>query len=110
MRAVVLNSFDGPDAVCVSEVDDPVAADGQVLVRVEAAAIGPWDPGRPATTLGPSWRWAAMPRPGRIGGPAERRQDRLHTSHLANRLGLAEGDMQSGAPDRFEVLPSTVDK
>jgi NADPH:quinone reductase-like Zn-dependent oxidoreductase len=43
MRALVLNSFDGPGAVTVTEVDDPMVADGEVLVRVEAAAIGPWD-------------------------------------------------------------------
>jgi NADPH:quinone reductase-like Zn-dependent oxidoreductase len=49
MRAVVLSSFDGLDAVAVADVDDPVVAEGQVLVRVEAAAIGPWDP---QTTLG----------------------------------------------------------
>jgi len=49
MRAVVLNSFDGPGAVTVAEVDDPMVGDGQVLVRVEAAAVGPWDP---QTTLG----------------------------------------------------------
>jgi NADPH2:quinone reductase len=49
MRAVVLNSFDGPGAVTVADVDDPVVADGQVLVRVEAAAVGPWDP---QTTVG----------------------------------------------------------
>ncbi len=44
MRAVVLNSFDGPGAVTVADVAEPVAAAGQVLVRVEAAAVGPWDP------------------------------------------------------------------
>ncbi len=49
MRAVVLNSFDGPGAITVVDVDDPVAAGGQVLVRVEAAAVGPWDP---QTTVG----------------------------------------------------------
>jgi len=49
MRAVVLNSFDGPGAITVAEADDPMVTDGQVLVRVEAAAIGPWDP---QTTLG----------------------------------------------------------
>jgi NADPH:quinone reductase-like Zn-dependent oxidoreductase len=44
MRAAVLNSFDGPGAVTVAEVDDPMVTDGHVLVRIEAAAVGPWDP------------------------------------------------------------------
>ena len=49
MHALVLNSFDGPSAVTVTEVGDPTVADGEVLVRVDAAAVGPWDP---QTTLG----------------------------------------------------------
>jgi NADPH:quinone reductase len=43
MQALTLNSFDGPDAVSVGDVSDPVAARGQVLVAVEAAGIGAWD-------------------------------------------------------------------
>jgi NADPH:quinone reductase-like Zn-dependent oxidoreductase len=49
MHALVLNSFDGPSAVTFAEVDEPMVADGEVLVRVDAAALGPWDP---QTTLG----------------------------------------------------------
>jgi NADPH:quinone reductase-like Zn-dependent oxidoreductase len=49
MRALVLNSFDGPGSVTVAEVDDPIVADGEVLVRVDAAAVGSWDP---QTTVG----------------------------------------------------------
>jgi NADPH:quinone reductase-like Zn-dependent oxidoreductase len=49
MHALVLNSFDGPSAVTFTEVDAPMVADGEVLVRVDAAAVGPWDP---QTTLG----------------------------------------------------------
>jgi len=49
MHALVLSSFDGPSAVTLTEVDDPMVADGEVLVRVDAAAVGPWDP---QTTLG----------------------------------------------------------
>jgi NADPH:quinone reductase-like Zn-dependent oxidoreductase len=49
MHALVLNSFDGPSAVTFTEVDEPMVAEGEVLVRVDAAAVGPWDP---QTTLG----------------------------------------------------------
>jgi NADPH:quinone reductase len=43
MRAVVLNSFDGIDALELSEVADPEPGDGEVLVTVRAAALGVWD-------------------------------------------------------------------
>ena len=43
MRAVVLTSFGGPGSVGVGEVLEPQAGDGQVLVDVAAAALGPWD-------------------------------------------------------------------
>ena len=43
MRAVVLNSFRGIDGLELSEVLDPAPADGEQLVRVRAASVGPWD-------------------------------------------------------------------
>lgn len=49
MRALVLESFSGPDAVAVRDVPDPAPAEGSVLLDVRAAAAGPWDIG---TTYG----------------------------------------------------------
>jgi NADPH:quinone reductase len=43
MRAIVLTSFGGLDALELAEVPDPVPGDGEELVRVRAAALGPWD-------------------------------------------------------------------
>src|SRR5919109_5629029 len=43
VRAVVLTSFTGIDGLELSEVPDPTPADGELLVRVRAASIGPWD-------------------------------------------------------------------
>jgi NADPH2:quinone reductase len=43
MRAIVLNSFGGLDALELAEVADPTPEDGEELVRVRAAALGPWD-------------------------------------------------------------------
>ena len=43
MRAVILTSFAGIDGLELSEVPDPTPADGEQLVRVKAASIGPWD-------------------------------------------------------------------
>jgi NADPH:quinone reductase-like Zn-dependent oxidoreductase len=43
VRAVVLNSFTGLDGLELAEVADPTPADGERLVHVRAAALGPWD-------------------------------------------------------------------
>jgi NADPH:quinone reductase len=43
MRAIVLNSFAGLDGLELSEVPDPTPADGEQLVHVRAASLGPWD-------------------------------------------------------------------
>ncbi len=43
MRAIVLNSFAGVDGLELAEVAEPTPADGEQLVRVRAASLGPWD-------------------------------------------------------------------
>lgn len=43
MRAIVLNSFTGPDGLELAEVPDPVPGGGEQLVKVRAASLGPWD-------------------------------------------------------------------
>ena len=43
MRAVVLTSFGGLDALELADVPDPTPADGEEIVHVRAAALGPWD-------------------------------------------------------------------
>ena len=43
MRAIVLNAFAGLDGLELSDVPDPSAGDGEVLVDVRAACLGPWD-------------------------------------------------------------------
>lgn len=43
MRAVVLNSFTGPEGLELSEVADPMPGDGEELVYLRAASLGPWD-------------------------------------------------------------------
>jgi len=43
VRALVLNSFAGIEGLELSEVPDPTPADGEQLVHVRAASLGPWD-------------------------------------------------------------------
>jgi NADPH:quinone reductase-like Zn-dependent oxidoreductase len=43
MRAVCVHQFGGLDAIVYEEVPLPVPAERQVLVRVNAAGVGPWD-------------------------------------------------------------------
>ena len=43
MKAVRVHQFGGFDAIKYEEVPCPVPKEGQVLVRVKAAGVGPWD-------------------------------------------------------------------
>jgi NADPH:quinone reductase len=43
VRAIVLNSFAGVDGLELCEVADPTPGDGEELVHVRAASLGPWD-------------------------------------------------------------------
>jgi NADPH:quinone reductase-like Zn-dependent oxidoreductase len=43
MKAYVLRSFGAPDQLHLTEVDTPVPGDGEVLVRVRATSVNPYD-------------------------------------------------------------------
>ena len=43
MKAARILKFGSPDTILTSDIDRPEAADDQVLVRVMAAGVGPWD-------------------------------------------------------------------
>jgi hypothetical protein len=43
MKAVRIHRFGGPDQVAVEDVPVPVAGSGEILVRVLAAGVTPWD-------------------------------------------------------------------
>jgi NADPH:quinone reductase len=43
MRAIVLTSFSGLDALELAEPADPTPGEGEELARIRAAALGPWD-------------------------------------------------------------------
>lgn len=43
MKAVCVHHFGGPEAIVYEEVPLPVPGEEQVLIRVKAAGVGPWD-------------------------------------------------------------------
>ena len=43
MKAARIHSFGGPEVIVIEHVPVPVPASGEVLVRVAAAGVGPWD-------------------------------------------------------------------
>jgi NADPH:quinone reductase-like Zn-dependent oxidoreductase len=43
MKAIVLHKYGGPDELKVEEWDDPVAGEGEVLIRVSSVSINPVD-------------------------------------------------------------------
>ena len=52
MKAVCVHSFGGLETLIYEEVLRPLPGEGQVLVRVKAAGVGPWDAGWKAPQAG----------------------------------------------------------
>jgi NADPH:quinone reductase-like Zn-dependent oxidoreductase len=43
MQAIRVHAFGGPEVLSVETIDRPRPANGEVLVRIKAAGVGPWD-------------------------------------------------------------------
>ena len=43
MQAIMVSEFGGPEVLQLRETEIPVPGPGEVLVRVVAAGVGPWD-------------------------------------------------------------------
>jgi NADPH:quinone reductase-like Zn-dependent oxidoreductase len=43
MRAARIHKFGPPDVITIDEIPRPIPGDGEILVRVAAAGVGPWD-------------------------------------------------------------------
>lgn len=43
MRAVRIHRFGGPEVIVIDEIDRPAPGPGEVLVRVAASGVAPWD-------------------------------------------------------------------
>ena len=53
MKALLSHEVGGPEALKLTEIDDPTAGPGELLVRVKAAAVKP-DEVAPDVDTGPS--------------------------------------------------------
>ena len=43
MKAVRIHRFGAPEVIVIEDVPKPVPNDGEVVVKIEAAGVGPWD-------------------------------------------------------------------
>ena len=43
MKAVRIHRFGGPEVIRIEDIPKPVPNAGEVVVKVEAAGVGPWD-------------------------------------------------------------------
>jgi hypothetical protein len=43
MKAAGIHEFDSPDVIRIDDVPAPTPNEGEILVRVPAAGVGPWD-------------------------------------------------------------------
>ena len=43
MKAAIVNEFGGPEVIKISQKEQPTPDTGEVLVKVNAAGVGPWD-------------------------------------------------------------------
>ncbi|MEV4315098.1 NADP-dependent oxidoreductase [Actinocrispum sp. NPDC049592] len=96
MRAVIINSFGGPEVVEVADVPVPRTGPGQVRIRVAAAGVNPVDLGTRAGALAAGGLMAGEGRVGLgwdvAGVVEESRAD-----------GFASGDRVAGLCDRLDL-------
>lgn len=53
MRAAQVTAMGGPDVLRIAELPDPTPGPGDLLIRVEAAGVGPWDTKMREGEMGP---------------------------------------------------------
>jgi NADPH:quinone reductase-like Zn-dependent oxidoreductase len=88
MRAIVVHEGGGPDVLKLEEVPDPAATNGQVLVRVEAAAVNHFDINQ---RMAPEMTGASLPfTPGRDAA--------------GTRVDTGERVLVTGAPGAYAEL------
>lgn len=43
MKAARIHEFGGPEVIVIEEIPRPIPKEGEVVVKVAAAGVGPWD-------------------------------------------------------------------
>ncbi|MFC8504838.1 NADP-dependent oxidoreductase [Streptomyces sp. NPDC057411] len=98
MRALVIDSFGGPEVLRLAEVPVPVAGPGRVRIRVEAATVHPVDLATRAGVLAEAGLMAGRGRTGLgwdVAGVVEETGPGV--------TGFAPGDRVIGMNDRLDV-------
>ena len=107
MRAITVAKFGGPEVLQVSDVERPVPGPDEVLVRVLAAGVGPWDAYLRQRRL--DRRAALHPRRGvRRGGRGRQRPGRgLRRRRAGLRLPRPDRVLRAvrGVPGRADGTP-----
>ena len=119
MKAALCKSLDGPDAIVVEDVPDPVAGPGEAVVRVRAAALNFFDTlmtrgkyqHKPAVPFSPSGEIAGVVEALPCGHVADRvraqEQEEL-TTRCGERLQRVRGDRWTFALDLEAAQETTL--
>ena len=104
MRAIVVREPGGPEVLRLEEVPDPTASDGQVLVRVEAAAVNHFDINQ---RIAPQMSGTSLPyTPGRDA--AGTRVDTGERVLVTNAPG-AYAELVAAKPENVHPIPDSLD-
>jgi len=127
MRAVALDKFGGPEALKIQNIPIPQAEANEVLIRVEAAGVGAWDPyereGRFVEIMGikPTFPYVlGTDGAGTIAATGKdvtrfKEGDRVYAAQLANPKGgfyaqyvVVKADNTSLIPDDLSIEQAAV--
>ena len=120
MRAVALDKFGGPEALKIQNLPIPEIEAGEVLIRVEAAGVGAWDPyereGRFVEIMGvkPKFPYVlGTDGAGTIESVGEdvtrfKKGDRVYAAELANPKGGFYAQYTAVKADNVSLIPGRL--
>ena len=120
MRAVALDKFGGPEALKIQNLPIPEIEAGEVLIRVEAAGVGAWDPyereGRFVEIMGvkPKFPYVlGTDGAGTIESVGKdvtrfKKGDRVYAAELANPKGGFYAQYTAVKADNVSLIPGSL--
>ena len=120
MRAVALDKFGGPEALKIQNLPIPKIEAGEVLIRVEAAGVGAWDPyereGRFVEIMGvkPKFPYVlGTDGAGTIESVGKdvtrfKKGDRVYAAELANPKGGFYAQYTAVKADNVSLIPGSL--